>query len=742
MSEWKKARIARIEKVQGQDFAYCDVDGESTELRKTVNELKRAGITAIKDVELEVTIKKEKGVSKIDRYKPFTISQVNIPKPIPNKLHTQLNPVGIPKKNPYTFLPIDLASTVKDTPVWHDGSSEEKTYSGELCCTLTALTPLLVGNQSFKVKDAKSDELPAPKDNLDLEKAIMEPLRLPDDRVVLPGSSLKGMLRNHLAALLDAPMDRVKEHHYTYRPNLDFNKQDVKEKYAARPAIVTDINGDQIKVKVLPNAQSAIFCRNDVERLLTPGTSIRQINNADWKIDRNNNVDKSHIVGKNKVILDLEQDHTIFKYSGGIDGEGKFALAFNSSGTTHYMALVSETNICDATQLTIPIPIYHAYQKTQKVLADDKEGHLASPLHKHFNGNVAKAIEASTALQINQLIYVEVELNNGQPEKIVSMGHHFRYRWAYRDSIRYVNAIDPSQRALRPELDAAAKEQEGKLTGAHLLFGFVGDSKEYNKGKRLLDGNKEAIDKLAGRIAINHAIEVIPEDKPRFLNEDNKNWVFLKILGQPKASAVEHYLKQPKIGLMKTYGDLTDQPVGELAGRKWYRHQPKAASDASCYEESDDVIRNGNLSTLARYVSAPDSTFRFTLRFARLRDWELGALIVALNPHRLKDNLKTDDYALKLGYGRPLGLGSVSITIDAVQLEGQPVIDPEADLALWLKAARSKLSGNTIKTWLEVLRYQGEKLAYPTAPDNKKELTIFNYHTDIRKQYSKDRRKA
>jgi len=690
MSEWKKARIIELKKDKGQDFAYCNVDGEQGQLRKTVNELKRARINVAKDIEFEVTIKRDKGTPKIGDIRSLAKESANSENAVVqtnNTFKNKENKGVLPSSNPYSFWPIDLHNTVKDIPIWHDGSSDEEVYSGELLCTLTALTPLLVGNQRFTVQEAIVAELPVT-NNVKQEKAILEPLRLTDGRVLLTGSSLKGMLRNHLSALLNAPMDRVKEHHYTYRPNLDFNSKE-KVKYEARPAIVTKIDGEHIEVNILPNARSAVF-------------------------------------------REKPSNAKTFVYHGGIDGEGILARAHakaeNKKGGAYTQAYVSQQDIDKAIPLTIPLVVYQAYQKTQQVLADDKEGHLTThPLKKAFIENkVAQAIKNNEKLKKDQLIYVEVELdNNSTPTKITSMGHHFRYRWAYRDSIRYANAIQPKHKSLRPELDAVTQEQDGNLTGARLLFGFVNNS----------DESKHLIEKLAGRIAINHAIS---QPDPKFLNPKNNHWVFLKILGQPKASAAEHYLKQPKVGLMMTYGDLPNQSGGQLAGRKVYLHQPAAATDASCYEDVDIETQNSDQSTLVRYVSAPGSTFRFTVRFARLRDWEVGALIVALNPYRLKDKATAGQYALKLGYGRPLGLGSVSITIDAMRLNGQSVTDLEAAFVPWITAIRSKLSDTAIKSWLDLLSYQGKQRTYPTAADQ----TIFNYHTKIRRDYSKDRRQV
>lgn len=742
---WKIARVLKCAVENGKTFVYFTVAGESKEFRKTSNELKNMSIGQDTGTEFEVTLKMgDKGSMKIDQYRKKSAIQTHQTN---NHPATQSPPQAknqILPNNPYAFLPIDLANTVLDVPIWHDGSSPEKTYSGELHCTLTALTPLLVGNQRFTVGDAIKDALPAGIENVG--KAILEPLRLQDGRVLLPGSSLKGMVRQQLAILLNAPMDNVTEHHYTYRPNLDFLKAHElkaheRRKYDVRPAIVAKINSEEICVKLLPAVDKVIFCSSEVESVLKPDQSIEQLENADWKTNWKKNkkgeqeekVDYSRIQLKKGNTLDLKQTYKVFKYVGGIDGEGKFAKAFKG-GKVHGLALVAESSI-PADETPVPPAVYQAYKKTQQILADDKEGHLnGHPLHKDFSGDVAQAIKNATALQGDQLIYVEVELNEkGIPISISSMGHHFRYRWAYTDSIRYRNAIQPQHKTLRSQLNAAAQELNGQLNGAHLLFGYAGE-------KRQFDG--QSIDKLAGRIAINHAVS---EVNPRFLNQEQNHWVFLNILGQPKASAVEHYLEpNPKHSLMQTYGDLPGQEGGKLAGRKVYRHQKNAATLPRYQAPSEDV-RNSDQSTLARYVSAPGSQFKFTLRFARLRDWELGALIAALNPERLKDNAKVDDYALKLGYGRPLGLGSVKIVIDACLLENQPLVEQETAFTPWVSAAKDKLSSSTIDKWLAMLSYQrNDDLAYPTLQNtrNSSETTIYNYHTDIRKTHSKNRRKV
>jgi cold shock CspA family protein len=124
---------------------------------------------------------------------------------------------------PYGFVPINLAHSVTDVPIWHDGWNGGELLSGEIFCELEALTPLLPGNMRYKAKDADPQQLHKwGFGSVDPEKQIAEPLRLPDGRVVIAGSALKGLIRHSLGALAAAPMERVAEHHYSYRPNLDF----------------------------------------------------------------------------------------------------------------------------------------------------------------------------------------------------------------------------------------------------------------------------------------------------------------------------------------------------------------------------------------------------------------------------------------------------------------------------------------------------------------------------------------
>ncbi|WP_074202671.1 RAMP superfamily CRISPR-associated protein [Nitrosomonas cryotolerans] len=229
------------------------------------------------------------------------------------------------------------------------------------------------------------------------------------------------------------------------------------------------------------------------------------------------------------------------------------------------------------------------------------------------------------------------------------------------------------------------------LTGARLLFGYVRNDEDTPIGKGVFE-------RMAGRIVPNHAVSV---GVPRFMGKKEKSYcVPLKVLGQPKPTA-KHYLNRN--------------------GRKYYRHQPSVKTDNDIAAQGEKAI-NSNQSTLARFICAPETQFKYTIRFARLQDWELGALLAVLQPHQLAKNGNPIDYAHKLGLGRPLGMGSVYIITDQIRLRQEKDTrflennDVEKHKTQALVALKDKLATNKIATqdWLTMHAYTDHGLLdYP-----------------------------
>lgn len=215
----------------------------------------------------------------------------------------------------------------------------------------------------------------------------------------------------------------------------------------------------------------------------------------------------------------------------------------------------------------------------------------------------------------------------------------------------------------------------------------------------------------------------------------------LKILGQPKSSAWEFYLRQDggENQPPTTYGDLPGDAGGELRGRKFYRHQPRCR-DVSDIAATDKDI-NSDQATLARFICRSGTLFRFAIRFRDLRAWELGALLAVLQPGRLAPG-DGKIYAHKLGLGRPLGMGSVRIDIDGLTLsQGKGAAEaPDTDgfRQEAIKALRERLAGVDPSEWLAMLRFEDRgSVDYP-----RRDGVIFNWHTGLRRDYGKLRRQA
>lgn len=709
---------------------------------------------------------------------------------------------------PYDFVPVPsdrkesglTGATVVSQPIPHDGrvatdsETGEALLSGELCCELRALTPLLVGHDQVDISkvrgaDERGDSIRLPPawriDEVSKKKKLLEPLCLPGERVdepgpvVIAGAAIKGMLRHSIGALLAAPMERVEDRSYHYRPNMSFGGHNALRE--GRPAIVVGIESDgTLLVDVLPEPRDAVFVREEaktavlsaVTRQGTQRRVIGRVRGISWYtwFDKRS---RKLCTNEHRIVPDraktLELDHHVLDYHGGIDGSGKLTRAFDKRNAVYSMALVPRTAYVDALRMSVaPATVQHALL-TQDHLADQQTGHLRNehPLSgkakfDRVARDVAKAKEA--LVRPGQLIYVEVEMSaGGQPARVTSLGPNFRYPWRYGDTIRTRGGARPTDRAvLRPHLDerpgtadAPHAAPEG-LTAARGIFGYVVDQDDAgSQGRGTLGIGRGDFTRVAGRVAVNSAIESDADATldQRFVSSETSFVVPLKPLGLPRASAVELYLEQldePRAdrARLATYGDLPDEPSGRLRGRKFYPHQSSAADDPARYTATDQEMIKSDQSMLARYVSAPGRAFRFKVRFRLLRSWELGALVAALDPQQLADFLGVEGhYAVKLGHGRPLGLGSARVSIDHAETfndDGDlcPVnLDDALGALAELLAEESGLRLPVREKWLDIHRFDGSSnREYPT--HNKKgNSTIFNFHTETRRQHLTARRK-
>ncbi len=621
----------------------------------------------------------------------------------------------LPRK-PYGFvaLPKDLTTSA---PIWHDGTSSKGRLSGEVRFELETLTPLLVGWERGQVGDNESD-WPVPANlagtRLANKKSVLCPLRAPWGRrpVIIPGDSLKGLLRHELGALLGAPMERVAERSYSYRPNAMYPLKPENRFLVPRLARVPK---DHVEMKALDGDHQA---RVPTRLELFPATLEynKRANRFDYRFDQQGGA----------------------PYRGG-QGAGQ---KLNSKPRVH-TSLTVQREVQTET-FDVPQAARDGYLATVRHLIDIDHGHFSErhpDVPNTVTGDAARTRILKAArdevFQPGDLVWVEWDT---EKQCIVSLGWHYYYRWAYTDSVRKdADAPRLERHGLFPLDKEREKDGEApkELSLVRRLLGYTGD----NEGSAGIGAGDHA--QLMGRVFVNAGLEVVGEndtDDDRFLKP-----TFLKELGMPRPSAVEHYLKQPHHpwsrpsdnATLVTYGDAAgyDTP-GELAGRKFYLDRPNAVA-----EDASDTNRQNDRSTLALEASKPGRKFRFTVRFRDLDSAELSAILVALSPDQFKSALggaHADGYCSKLGYARPLGWGSVRIEAKQLLLldEGGevPTLKPEADLAAWMAKNHRKTS--TQDEWIAIHRCH-----HPDAADYpRKDGEIYIFHTSLRAEHSRNRR--
>jgi hypothetical protein len=524
------------------------------------------------------------------------------------------------------------------------------------------------------------------------KKKLLFPLaRGRKDPLLIPGESIKGMVRHALGALLSSPMERVRHETFSYRPNAQVAAA-TKTRACGAQVLDWDKNRLFLKIRLIENIAAIEFVHG--ERLEGPtgpiGTGVRlrrgePISNK----TRQNMAGGRYKWSHGGVGSPLEADCVYLGYHYALDQHRHFMdVAKKGPGSDHPGAFVPVAAIARTTIVVDPA-VVRQYLDTFEHLSDGTGGHLS-----RNHDETVKTKVSWPDLAKNDLIFCEWLLPaNGRSGQVISFGHNFRYRWKHLDSVTTVAAAFDGARwtpERRPELSAHPDERPrsappeainapqppAALTAQRNLFGYivVPPANQLENRYGALSTLRDPFSRLAGRVSLNIAMEQLNDgdnDETRFVNHDKGCFLFLHPAVSPKASFSRSYVP----GRRRTWGDAVAlnplgavQPVYALqngtrafAGRKFYLHQFKwnrqtkeLALESQHYDLNTllqtagtdrsptacgrwDVIEYlwSDQSALATHVSRAGRDFGWTLRFKDLRDWELAALTAALNPTKL-----------------------------------------------------------------------------------------------------------
>lgn len=523
---------------------------------------------------------------------------------------------------PYNFVPLaervyvpDWAPQVSHDVPFRDG------LSGTIDFTLTAYSSLLVGGGMRKATEREPGEVKF--------------FQAPDGRYLIPGSGLRGMIRNVVEILSFSRFRLVDDRRYGLR---DISGKYVAESYTTR--VRNNIQYGFLRLgaggnpEIVP-CEMARLSHRDLEKWWGETKPIfRKRTGVPDKYQKWNDLCKRHNIGN------------------------AFAIAFKAAegqvttiGNGPYEGFpVFTGQISDSTDDA---------RRTGKLTRGKYHDFFFFNTRESERFNVHEA--DSAAWRDFLLIHGDEEGKAGMPWPDFWKRCYFR---GERVPVFYIRSATRLQigLAFMPKLagdfsihdmirhTSADHLDDNRLDMATLIFGRVGE---------------KADDCLKGRVFFEPAFA---QGNPKLERQPNA------ILGSPKASYFPNYIEQPvadpKWSLLTgaqyaTY--IQTQKHTEPCLRGWKRYPARPNNEVAVQQPEGDQVRNKKIQVQLHTLPS-ETVFQGRMIFHNLKPVELGALLWAMT--------FGGDSACRhgLGMGKPFGFGQVSFTIDKAAIEPN---DPE-----------------------------------------------------------------
>jgi len=635
------------------NYAFTKYSVPDAELSADLLEIKKNAIADLNGLEIEVE-QVGKQLKKIRKKgQPFQSAQAIIPTtpqtaPANPVQAFTTGPSSTNQKgdfhNPYNFVPAPpryLSGELGDhTPCGHGAYLGDR-WSGRISVTLTTITPLLIPDAARAVGNEHK----------------IYPTRLGvDGRPYLPPTSIKGMLRSAYEIVTNSRFSVFIKHEdrLAYRMPANIGLQMVPARiendrihlYPGNSQIGRDgkpngsmyaawlprynpynasVSGSAIKYtggnlpqhgeeveawleeyqKIRPNG-NAVFTYWRVRKIVPSGQSLGNEPSPGSAQGNHQPTGKSMIKVRGYVCVTNKN----------IDKKHDERLFFDKASNPIRLDLTDELHKKWHELIT-------SYQEIHKdEIAKGQESPPAlnnSRWSRHIvNGDRERNLVEGT------LCYAHVK-KNGSSYEIINLYPVMITRGLYKvnpDSLLSIN--------LKP----ATKKAE--LSPADRVFGWV---------------NQDGEGSYKGNIRISN-VTCLSDDSLKSFTE---NGLPLAILGQPKEQQARFYQAKSQQGEPLDPGINKEQCYAKeqqgLRGRKVYPHHRILSQE---YRRSQDARDDQNRS-IREWVK-PDSKFQFTIDITNLSNVELGALLWLLE---LPEN-----HYHRLGSGKPLGFGSVSLKIN------------------------------------------------------------------------------
>ncbi len=515
-------------------------------------------------------------------------------------------------KSPYNFVPAPKESEVFK-PEWSHQVSHDIPFSdgesGEIEIKIIAKTPIFIRNGHAKDVDETEFAHYVDTDG--------------NKQYFIPGSSLKGMIRNVLEIMTRSRMSQVGNNRYAFR-DLTSNSLYMKT-YKSNNVqcgwLQQDINGNW---KILDCGRPILIHHEEVDKILS------NTYKSEYKIG--DNTYEFHGFRK----LFLNGDHKKW----GKSAKWKYDLVNDSNKLTTRFTLytvedpknphASKTKARYDKNGSPGTIVFTGQSSKRKEPKGNQDFKPSGKVHEFvfFDPSEERRLNISEKMQKDfKFIYLDHDKNNISPDwkywksKLVKGGRipvfytpdggggvkHFGLAFMYKLPYKY------SIHEMAPFKDYIFKEPDMVET----IFGYIDDKRG----------------SLKGRVMVGHAMS-----KNAKLDSQKK-----EILAGPKASYFPFYLEQPNPqNAYKTYQDNG----GILRGFKRYPTQD------SCREGTYDVKQSNNVKVFSKFKPVKaGATFVGKIRFHNLRKSEIGALLSALTFHNSEKVFHSFGGAKSFGYG-------------------------------------------------------------------------------------------
>jgi CRISPR-associated protein (TIGR03986 family) len=516
---------------------------------------------------------------------------------------------------PYNFVPLPNTIRYARKPP-SQGYYAKDLLTGTIECTLTNSTPMYVRAAQTPVQFEKGEVSHEPFYYGEAEDK--------KEQLIIPGSSLRGMLRTLVEVVSHSRISPVSDKQLFYR---SVENTSMGETYRERMK-------DKVRAGFFHRGASGAYITPTIAARVSREEIRREFKVRDIYKDRDEDNKPIRASSPKKVARNELQRQTVY-VSLNADAHEQPARFF------HVLEFSREPqNDLEPAVLVITgdMKVRAARDGTKKekrefVFLQEDSG-KSIPIEEE-QLELFEDRDQLTQFQKNAFhagTTYEGTLQNGDPvfylvgateRDVIGFGRAYMFRLPYK---RSPLGMLPDELKGDPE----------KYDLAEALFGYVPQEK---KGRGA----------VASRLRVSDAVfqEKIEE---ALLDE-----VRLKVLSSPKPTAFQHYLTQSKPNQPDRLSHYDSPPeTTTLRGHKFYWH--KGAVSADDYKASDKVVNEDN-----KTVSPPvkpireGQTFTFQIAFENLYPEELGALLWVL------DKAGDEAYRLKIGMGKPYGLGSIAI---------------------------------------------------------------------------------